>query len=202
MAKLPRKRRRDPLFELPGARANPIHAGQSRVWTAEGASAYSLGLDPATVTPQLAESLRGVSKRAREYFRRQDLIKQAIIVGELSEPLRPSAVVNWAKQIPLSFPKSIIRAIREIPLQQPHVTAASGGGGVDLRVHKSALIVLGCVIIDVLKFDRNAARNPATKKAKDAIEAQGLYMDDQTILDRMREACAEVDAARVKTRRD
>ena len=198
MARARRKRQRDPLLEIPGARANPIHAGQSRVWTDECAAAYSLGLNPETVTPQLAESLRNVSVRAPEYLRRLALVRQAIIVGELAAPLRPTAVVNWARQIPLSFPKSITKAIRELPFSEARQIHPSGSAGIDPRVHKSALIVLGCVIIDALQFDRNAARNSATKKAKDAIERQRITMDDQTILDRMREACIEVEAERTK----
>jgi hypothetical protein len=192
VAEEPRRRRRDPLLEIPGARVNPIHAGQSRVWAADAAAAYSLGLDPCTVTPDIAERYRSVSALAREYLRRLQVIQEALVAGELVEPLRPVAVLRWAGHIPFPFPRKLAAAVRDVPLARPSL---SGLTGVDPRIHQSALLILGSIAIDEWNFNPAAPRNQATGKVRGAIERRGLHIDDQTILDRLREAVEVVRTA-------
>lgn len=192
MAKGPGKGRRDPLLEIPGARANPVHAGQCRVWSDEAAAAYSLGLDPKTVTPELAERLQSTSWRAQEYLRRLELFRQGIIVGELAEPMRPSLAVKWAEQIPFSFPKAVVAAIREIPLVEASRTQPAGGG-VDPRVHKNTQLLLATVCRDSHDFKRGAQRNKATAQLKTSLASKGVQMDEETILERVREADRTLD---------
>jgi len=194
VAKAPRKRQRDPLLEIPGARVNPIHAGQSRFWTAASAAANSLGLDHSTVPPEIAERYRTVSACAREYLRRLQIIQGALVVGELVEPLRPVAVLRWAAQIPIEFPKRITSAVKDVPLARS-ANASASPLGVDARVHQSALFILGSIAIDEWDFNPAAARNQATGKVRGAVERRGLRIDEQTILDRLREAHEVVRAA-------
>lgn len=195
MAKRPTRRQCDPLLELPRVRANPTHAVQCRIWSPEAAAAYWLGLDPVVVTPDNADLLQANSEKAREYLRRLELVNQALEVGELTKPIRPADFVSWTqKSVGMPMPKGILRAMNNLQSASQKYADATDTKGVDARVHKSALIVLGSIAKTMLDFDPNAPKNTATTKVKGAIEQVGLTLDDQTILDRLREAAQAVGA--------
>jgi hypothetical protein len=195
LAKRPTRRQRDPLLELPRVRANFTHAAQCRIWCPEAATAYWLGLDPEVVTPESADLLQANSKKAREYLRRLELVNQALEVGELTTPIRPADFVSWTERaVGMPMPKGIRQAISNLHSASKKYANSTDKRGVDPRVHKTALIVLGSIAQIQLGFDPKASKNPATTHVKGAIEQVGLTLDEQTILDRLREAAQAVGA--------
>ena len=110
-----RRKRIKPLIEHPNAGANLVHAMQQGFWSPEEAAANTMGFRPEFLNPYSARIIHSKTVEAQEFLRRLDLIARAIKIGNLTEPLLPKSVIEWARKIELPLPSDLSATPAEVP---------------------------------------------------------------------------------------
>jgi hypothetical protein len=128
VAKAPKRRRRDPLLDSPGARVNPVHAVQLGFWEIDEAAAFLIGFDRKFMNLEAVQGPLKGTPAAAEFLRVKEAIERAIRLERLRHFLTPADCVQWANQLGFEPPADLVSAAQgpsRIAEIQPHPEAVA-----------------------------------------------------------------------------
>jgi len=95
-------------YTRPGANANFSHWLSLAIWSQEEATALAIGKEPSFLHPdKLQMPSRSGSPFIRRYKALRERILRAVKAGDIEEPIRPKAFIEWAEQNGIELPKQL-----------------------------------------------------------------------------------------------
>lgn len=104
-------------FNQPFARADFAYWASASYWSQDEAVALSFGRDPRHVTWKAIEPFENVSAFARSFADRREIVRRAIVMGQLFNLTIPTFFLAWAKRVRLEMPKEMTEEIEKLGLQ-------------------------------------------------------------------------------------
>jgi hypothetical protein len=163
------------FFHDPRATADFSHYGQAAGWRLEECVALSFGKDPEQVSWETVAPYMEVSKFAKDYERRRDLILRASEAKQISDFVAPAVFVAWAKRSGIDLPPGLVQACRtkkpDTDLNKPL-----------LRSEREALLKLvGGMAIAAYRYDPELKKNPPISEICSDLELLGLHLEADTV---------------------
>jgi hypothetical protein len=210
------ERERSYVFNQPSADADFAHWASASYWTADEATALSLGKDPRVVTWKLVSPHVYGSTFAKDFEARRDLILRAVAMGQLAELTAPSVAIAWAERMRISVPLALVDAVRAIGVQiadwktlYDEATATGeqllarlnerqdlqGAPRIDpkekqltTRERESLLKLVIGMAIKGYSLDPNASRSPVAREIAGDLALVGVELDEDTVRKYLTEA--------------
>jgi hypothetical protein len=166
---------RAPEVPSPFPIVNWGHWVQLAFWTLEEAVALTLGYHPSN-SAYVEDCLS--AEVAVSFRRLVTLVSRAMDLGELKDPLTPTAYLTWAKRRQIEMVPELKKALEGLP---PPIAASAHPAH---RPESVATVLIG--LAEEFGYDPER-RNPAAGRISSRLRARGLSISEDTVHDMLRD---------------
>lgn len=167
------------------------------IWSPSEASLISLGFRPSENVISSLDALGGEAIRTcvllREFKEREELIFAANQSGQLQANGDPLDLVQWFTRLEFSLPDGLADAVARFHSPDSRVENGNVRTNLTDRERETLLRLVAAMAIRGYSFDKNAARNQATRDIQSDLDHLGIGLDQKTILKWLRQAVDLVD---------
>ncbi|MES0198611.1 hypothetical protein [Mesorhizobium sp. M0011] len=186
------------FFSQPAADADFRHWLAMPSWSADEAVALSLGKDPRIVSSAtLARARKSVFRQ--DYEMRMEQFRRAILLGDLTEAIRPSDLSGLGKRLGMNLPHEIAslhysegellkveismlnEKIRELLAENARLKNSDDFDRIPTRSKRSLLKILLGIAIKKYRYRPGHRSGAAQKIAGDLLEFEGLKLEEDAI---------------------